>query len=395
MSKKPPVLVLGCHVSGLAVIRALGVKGIESIALTYGKTDFGDISRYVRERVVVPHPRKEETKLIDFLHSKRCDWAGALIIDTDDNGAVALSKHKDELSKHYRIVTEKWDVMRRFLEKKEAHKLAVEAGVPHPKNFAPKSMEEMREVVGQMEYPCILKPVRGHEFFELFETKNFMVHSEGEALETFELCLRERQEVMLQEVITGPETNLYKMQTYVNSRGFMSAKFFWNKVRQHPPMFGVGRVGVSTERNEEVERLSERLLRTSNYRGYCSFEFKKDLRDNQMKLMEVNVRMPRNGLLAVASGVNFPWIIYKDLVENEQISVDDYTKKLYWIETGLDVYNAIFHHKEERFTIKEYLRPYLAKHKVFAVWSIHDVKPFLKQIAVLVLELLGGWARRK
>jgi len=395
MSSKTPVLVLGCHVSGLAVIRALGLKGIESIGLKYERTDFADVSRYVREVVAVPHPRTEEARFVDLLHSKRCDWAGALIIDTDDNGAVALSKHKDELSRHYRIVTAEWDVMRRFLEKKEAYKLAEEAGVPHPKNFAPKSMEELREVVGQMEYPCILKPVRGHEFVARFGMKNFIVESEREALERFELCLQERQDVMLQEAITGPETNLYKMQTYMNSKGFLSAKFFWNKIRQHPPMFGVARVGISSERNEDVERLSEQLLRTSHYSGYCSFEFKKDLRDKQLKLMEVNVRMPRNGLLAVASGVNFPWIIYKDLVEDQQVTVDDYTKNLYWIETGLDVYYAIFRHKKERFTIKEYLRPYLSKHKAFAVWSMHDVKPFLKHLVILFLRLFERGTRRK
>src|SRR3990172_6782696 len=328
MSSKTPVLVLCCHVSGLAVIRALGLKGIESIGLKYERTDFADVSRYVREVVAVPHPRTEEARFVDLLNSKRCDWAGALIIDTDDNGAVALSKHKDELWRHYRIVTAEWDVMRRFLEKKEAYKLAEEAGVPHPKNFAPKSMEELREVVGQMEYPCILKPVRGHEFVARFGMKNFIVESEREALERFELCLQERQDVMLQEAITGPETNLYKMQTYMNSKGFLSAKFFWNKIRQHPPMFGVARVGISSERNEDV-------------------------------------------------------------------TVEDYTKKLYWIETGLDVYYAIFRHKKERFTIKEYLRPYLSKHKAFAVWSMHDVKPFLKHLVILFLRLFERGTRRK
>ncbi|GAJ20505.1 unnamed protein product [marine sediment metagenome] len=61
-------------------------------------------------------------------------------------------------------------------------------------------------------------------------------------------------------------------------------------------MFGVGRVGISTERNEEVELLAERLMSKANYQGYFSIEFKKDLKDNQLKLMEVNVRMPRNNV---------------------------------------------------------------------------------------------------
>jgi len=193
---------------------------------------------------------------------------------------------------------------------------------------------------------------------------------------------------MLQEIIIGPETNLYKMQTYINSKGSLSAKFFWNKMRQHPPMFGVGRVGVSSERNEEVEQLAQKLIERSKYKGYFSIEFKKDLRDNQLKLMEVNVRMPRNGMLAIGSGVNFPWIIYKDLVENEQIIIDDYTNNFYYIEIGLDLYNAIFQRKKEKFTLKEYARPYLSKDKVFAIFSFSDMKPFLKQLLLLFSKLL-------
>jgi len=378
MQKKVPVLVIGSHIGGLGVIRALGIKEINSLALTYDDHDIADVSKYVSEKVIIPHPRLEEKKFIDFLIGNAYRWKGALIIDTDDNGAVTISKHKHELLDYYRVATAEWELLKNFLEKKEAHKLAQECNVPHPKNFLPKTMEDLIEIRDQINYPVILKPVRGHEFYSRFHIKNFEVNNYDELSSKFGLCLDENQEVMLQEIIIGPETNLYKMQTYINSKGLLSAKFFWNKIRQHPPMFGVGRVGVSSERNEEVEQFSLKLIERSNYKGYFSIEFKKDLKDNQLKLMEVNIRMPRNGILAVASGVNFPWIIYKDLVENEQIIVDSYTKNFYYIEIGTDIYNAIFNHKKENFKIIDYIRPYLSKTKVFAVFSISDLMPFFK-----------------
>ena len=107
--------------------------------------------------------------------------------------------------------------------------------------------------------------------------------------------------------------------------------------------------------------------------------------------------MPRNGILAVASGVNFPWIIYKDLVENEQILINNYTKNFYYIEIGTDIYNAIFNHKKENFKIKDYIQPYLSKTKVFAVFSISDMKPFLKLCLLPILRLfhMTGVLRRK
>ena len=387
-NNKVSVLIVGSHVSGLAVIRALGIKGIKTIALSYESSDFGDASKYVSEKVNIPHPRFEEKKFIDFLINNGHRWRGALIIDTDDNGATAISKHKQELLDYYKIATAEWDLLKNFIEKKETHKLAQDCNVPHPKNFLPKKPEDLLEIKNKINYPVILKPVRGHEFFTKFNIKNFEVNNFEELSAKYGLCLKENQEVMVQEIIVGPETNLYKMQTYINSKGILSAKFFWNKIRQHPPMFGVGRVGISTERNEEVEQLALKLIKRSKYKGYFSIEFKKDLRDNQLKLMEVNTRMPRNGILAVASGVNFPWIIYKDIVDNEQVLVDSYTKNFYYIEIGTDVYNAIFNNKKENFTIRDYIRPYLSKNKVFAVFSITDIKPFLKTALLEIIRLL-------
>ncbi len=66
------------------------------------------------------------------------------------------------------------------------------------------------------------------------------------------------QPVMVQEIIPGPDTNIYKMQGYVNSKGQLVGKFFLGKLRSNPPPFGVGRVVVSKERNREVEDHTEK-----------------------------------------------------------------------------------------------------------------------------------------
>jgi predicted ATP-grasp superfamily ATP-dependent carboligase len=143
-----------------------------------------------------------------------------------------------------------------FIEKEETHKLAQQCAVPHPKGYLPKTLVELYGIKDKIKYPLILKPVIGHEFKSRFNKKNFEINDERELFEKFTLCLECGLEVICQEIIPGPDTNIYKMLTYVNSRGSMSAKFFYRKVRQNPPGFGVMRVGVSEDRNLEVERLS-------------------------------------------------------------------------------------------------------------------------------------------
>ena len=140
------------------------------------------------------------------------------------------------------------------------------------------------------------------------------------------------------------------------------------------------------ERNQEVERLTECLLGHANYRGYFSIEFKKDPRDNQLKLTEVNCRMPRSGWHAVACGANHPWLIYMDLVKNQPSDITDYKKGLYWIELYSDVFNSIFHHRKEDVSLRDFLRPYTSDHS-FAVLDKRDMKPALK-LAVTIPRML-------
>jgi hypothetical protein len=93
--------------------------------------------------------------------------------------------------------------------------------------------------------------------------------------------------------------------------------------------------------------------------------------------------MPRNNVLATSSGVNFPWITYNDLILDNQLEVNNYTVNQYWIEFYADMYNILFNRKKDNIRFKDYLKPYLSKHKAFAVLSLKDPVPFFKQTMIL------------
>ena len=295
--------------------------------------------------------------------------------------AVAISKHKQRLQQYYCTSIADWPILKKFVEKADLYELAAACDVPYPKTFHPRTISELEEIRKAVPYPCILKPVNSHLFVSRYGVKNFEAANEDALVHGFRRCLSDQLDMLVQEIIPGPDSCLERLETYVNSQGRFGAQFFMNKLRQNPPHFGVMRVGYSTGRNEEVAILSERMLRLSNYHGYASIEFKRDPRDGQPKLMEINVRMPRPGFLAVAAGVNFPWIIYKDIAKNEQVYVEKYEEGLYWIEILPDLLNTIFNpYGEKRYTLREYLRPYLSKRKTFAELDWKDPRPFLRHI---------------
>ena len=369
------VIVIGCSLTGYAVIRALANKNLHVIAMSYEKRDVAQLSRYVSEVVQSPAP-EDEKQFVDCLLQNADRWAGALLLETADSAAIALSKNKEILSKYYRIATPDWDVLSIFIEKEKTYALAKQYDVPHPKSIPLFRWEDL-EGVSDVLYPCILKPVRSFAFTSRFHVKNFEVNNDRELHEKFKLCLDAGQSMILQEIIPGPDDNLYKMQGYINSQGTLVGRFFYRKLRQHPPQFGIARVGISTDRHPDVERLTEELLTRANYRGYFSNEFKLDPRDGQLKLIENNCRMPRSGMLAIACGINFPWLIYQDLVLNQQCDVTHYKIGTYWIDFWTDLYNSLFRRKQEEIRLRDYVGPYFARNKVFSDLKFGDLKPFL------------------
>jgi len=369
------VIVLGCSLTGYAVIRALANRNIHLIALTYEKRDVAQLSRYVSEVVQSPAPEDEE-QFVTCLIQNADRWAGALILETADSAAITLSKNKEMLSKYYRIATPDWNVLSIFVEKEKTYALAKQYDIPHPKSIPLCGLEDIRGL-SEILYPCILKPVYSSPFTSRFHVKNFEVHNDRELEEKFKLCLDSGLSMILQEIIPGPDANIYKMHGYINSQGRLVGKFFVRKLRQHPPQYGIARVAISTDRHPDVERLTEALLTPTNYRGYFNSEFKLDPRDGQLKLIENNCRMPRTGMLAVTCGVNYPWLIYQDLVLNLQCDVTHYRIGTYWIDFWTDIYNSLFRRKKEEIRLRDYIGPYVARNKVFSDLNFKDLKPFL------------------
>jgi predicted ATP-grasp superfamily ATP-dependent carboligase len=339
------VIVIGCSLTGYLVIRALADRNLHIIAMTYEKRDVAQLSRYVSEVVQSPRPSDEE-QFIAYLIENADRWAGALILETADSAAIALSKNKELLSKYYRMATPEWDVLSIFVEKEKTYALAKQHGIPHPKSILLERMKDIDEISENL-YPCILKPVLSSPFTDKFHAKNFEVNNEHEVEQKFKLCLDAGMSMILQEIIPGPDSNFYRMDGYINSQGKLVSKFFWRKLRQHPPQFGIGRVCISMERYPEVERWTEKMLTLTNYRGFFSNEFKLDPRDGQLKLIENNCRISRPGMLPVACGVNYPWLIYQDLVLNQQSDITEYNVGTYWIDFWTDLNDSFFRRKKE------------------------------------------------
>jgi predicted ATP-grasp superfamily ATP-dependent carboligase len=381
----PPdkVIVAGCRHGGLAVIRALGPLGLHIIALTHQPRDFGTASRYVREVAICPHPENREA-FSGFLVRRASEWGGALILDTDDYYTTALSSSKRQLEQYYAVLAPDWAVTQRFIDKDQSYRVADACGVPRPSMYAPHTMAELESELGLYRFPMMIKPVRSHEFVAHFGKKLFIVHSPAEMRTRFQEVLNAKLPVLVQEIIPGTDYGtLESAEIYIDSQGELRAELYNIKLRQSPPMYGVMCAGKSVPPIQDVREYALRLLREVGYRGFASIEFKRDVRDGLPKLIEVNVRLPRNGQLLYASGINFPHLIYQDLVLGQRAGTHRY-EPTYFVDLIPDIGNLLMRNARMLLHLPTVLRPYVARRRTFAVCSWKDPRPFVSLVTAKV-----------
>ncbi len=385
----PTAIVVYTHIVGMAVIRALGEAGIPVVAFHYDDNEVGYHSRYVRESIRVPSLRLDEAAFVKRALELGERFPGALLIPTDDYSLATLSRHKKELSSRYVVAADEWQRVSQCIDKQHMYERSHALGISAPVTFVVRSEEELKSRSAEVRFPCLLKPTQGHRFQDRFGVKMFRIDDGQQLRARYEQASTTGIELMLQELIPGPDSAGVNYNSYFVD-GNPVAEFTAQKLRLEPPFFGSPRVIVSKMIPEIVEP-GRVLLRELNYTGFSCMEFKRDSRNGKYTFMEINCRNNRSGSLAVRCGINFPLIMYRHLVENQIAPAEGFREGVAWIEGTSDLIRFFASRSEERYTLREYLRPYLQE-RVFAFLSFRDPMPFLKRTSFL---MRSAFRRRK
>ena len=145
--------------------------------------------------------------------------------------------------------------------------------------------------------------------------KLMVADSAAELRAAYDRAVAMRLDVVLQEVVPGDDSAIYGYWGFWDAAGRERAWVTRRKIRQSPPGFGDGSLQRTVDA-PEVAELSGRLVRALDYRGFASVEFKRDPRDDTLRLIEMNPRTESGNQLAISAGVDLPWIGYRYLVED-------------------------------------------------------------------------------
>ena len=218
---------------------------------------------------------------------------------------AAFARYRDLLTPFFRVPTADWNTIQWVWDKRNTYRFASEIGIPTPRTWYPREVKDLDEIDG--EAPFVIKPAIKEHFFYATKAKAWRANNRTELRDLFLKAAQQVEpgEVMIQDLIPGEGSQQFAYCAFFKG-GQALGSMVVRRSRQHPPEFGRASTFVETIELPELEALSERFLRATNYYGLVELEYKLDPRDGQFKLLDVNGRTWGYHTLGPGAGVSFP-----------------------------------------------------------------------------------------
>lgn len=324
MVKNIGVIVIEGHVQGLANTRALGKSGIPVYVVDVTNC-VARYSKYCSKFFKCPNFVTDEFAvfLIDLAHSENLD--GWVLLPSNDHAVYTISKHREELEKHYKFTIQDISVIDRIYDKWSLISLANRIGIPAPRTHI------TSDIVSEIDFPVITRGREGLSFYKSTGKKAFLA---TDRLSFQENVIKIANKIELSKTITQeliPSNGMNKTVSFTAFSVDGEIKSYWMgvKLREHPAQFGTATLTESVY-EDDCLTYSRLLLKELSYTGVCEIEYLKDPRDNRFKLIEMN---PRTWLWvgqAIACGVNYPVLVYNYLSGKESIYSNGYVIGVRW-----------------------------------------------------------------
>ena len=379
-SESPPVLLLDGGVVSLSVARSLGSKGIPVYTLNIPQ-NHGRFSKYSNRLQFTGENIEDWVKWLTSDALKQIP--GAVIFPCSDYTIEMVARYRTQLADHYILPEINDSLMLAMLDKAETYKIADKIGVPAPKTWCINSEEEIEGILSSLTYPCALKPRFSHEFRgRNFLKKLFIVKNQDELLTEFKSIYELgkkynfRSDLIITEFIPGVGENQFLSYfSYLDENGTPLMHFTKRKPRQYPIYSGNGTYQSIGDWNPQVAELGSKFLKEAGYYGLGAVEFKLDLRDNKLKLMECNPRLTNSTELIVRSGFDIALFVYNRLVGRELPPYENYDKSASQIRPVRDFLSFWEAYRKNKISWKSYLKS-IAKRHYFEVFSWKDPVPW-------------------
>jgi predicted ATP-grasp superfamily ATP-dependent carboligase len=320
----PPAVVAG----DLTLVRPLGWYGIPVVAVTADPEDVTLRSRYVAGHCLVPgFSRLHEHATVRALAELGQRLAQALgrkvpLLYGQDCQLELLYRNREALEEHFLFVLNDDTLGWSLHDKGRFFPLCEAAGVRAPHTVVPAEREDHERALLQLRPPLVVKPREKASWKQIQDALmdgkgKARVFPDARALLGHPAWPTLKDQLVVQEYIDAPVTELSSFHGFAARDGRLLASFCGRKLRTYPAVAGESTL-LELVLDPEIEAAGRAVVEKLGVRGPFKVDLIRDPRNRQIYTLEVNARFNLWHHLGAAHGVNLPLVAYEYLV-------DDYT----------------------------------------------------------------------
>lgn len=321
------LLLDGEGVQVVCMARELNKLGHELTALCAQKVSSGYATKYLHHKYKSPNVHLEteafRAYFYKYLKAHRYD----LIIPMGDESAYFLSREKETVERQYKVqcAVETYSTFELANDKQKLMEICEKYDIVHPYTRALPEVsasldnaqdivrldfrESLKSVAEYVEFPAMIKPnlSAGAKGITKVENMEELEEQYPPIAEVFGACT-------LQQYVEQPDY-YYNVMLFRKRDGKTAASTVIKIMRYFPLKGGTSCYSETVEHPFLLEQC-ECCLDKLNWHGFADFDVLEDKRTGELKIIEINPRVPSSLQASFAAGVNFAKIFVDEYLGN-------------------------------------------------------------------------------
>jgi predicted ATP-grasp superfamily ATP-dependent carboligase len=382
-----PAIVLGSGVGALGALRRLRHAGIPAYALPAAPM-YESRSRWLRALPGARGTLAAGTALATLLEGS--GLARAVLVPTSDALLRAVCELPPPLAARFPSSTPTLEVALQLADKARFAHLLERLAVPAPRTLVAPAADTLARFAGDGFEHLFIKPADSASFMRRYGVKGCRVRDLKDGCAQLQRLQADGVSVIAQEYVPGPASAHYLLDGFAGAGGQVEALFARRRLRMYPPDFGNSSymVSVPLDAVEGAARSLRRILAAIGYRGIFSAEFKRDARDGQFKVLEINARVWVYVEFAARCGVDVCLMAYRDALGLPAPRPPRYRSGARLVSPEIDIAAAYHAWSQGELSLLGWARSWLGAQQPLFNWT--DPRPAVSEW----LALLGRIVRR-
>jgi predicted ATP-grasp superfamily ATP-dependent carboligase len=393
----PSVVVAGGHQTGVLLTRHLSKRGVKVFCVEWYRKQACFRTVY-GTTLECPNPDEKLSEWLSFMAALGAKLNHPVLIPIADQFVTVIAQNAEELAANFRFYKDATALQTQLCTKQQQYRIAEEHGFPSPKTRFVKSLEEVREFAENARFPCVVKPLYSRDWGQLspghplYALKVAMANSPEDLAAKYRVAAEIKPELVVQEIIEGPDSNKLVYLSCYSGASERIGTCMVRELRTFPITNGSASI-VEPESDPDVDAMCDRFLRGLHYVGLCEIELKRDTRDGQVKLIEVNPRYSGTADSAVYAGVELGWLHYLDVIGRPVIMTHPNGRDFRHILLAADLATIRSYRRAGLLSWKELLRSYRPP-LAFYDFDLRDWRLAIQTLMNIVRVLIGPPLRR-